>query len=97
MSEDFKNTYVRTFKGSCYGIGISLRGTNDPHVVFTLLFEDDEHWWDEPTHPIIFSSFWKDDIPHVIELANRWCENSCDIDEKDGINWGWKFRSKHVR
>lgn len=92
MSDDFKNNYFQIFRGSCFGIGLSKRGENDPHILFTILHEDDEHWWDSQEHPVTFSSFWHEDLPNTIKQATKWCEENAISDVVESIQYGWKLK-----
>lgn len=33
------------FKGNCKGIRLTRRGENDPHIMVSILTEDDENWF----------------------------------------------------
>ena len=94
VSDDFSREYVHVIRGACFGIGLSRRGVNDPHILFTILHEDDEHWWDDHNGPTTFSSAWHYDLPAAIKEAVEWCEANADPDipENIGAQLGWKFR-----
>ncbi len=93
MSDGFKQSYIATFRGHCFGIGLSRRGIKDNHVMFTILHEDDEYWWDEHDGFTTFSSGWHEDIPKVIAIAVKWCKEHCSPDIVNNHQYGWKFKS----
>ena len=72
------------------GLALHWRGRNDPHVLITLLGEDDEHWWAENVR---FSSAWLDDYIKIFQNAKAVLENSPNFkpDIVKGIQYGYKF------
>jgi hypothetical protein len=69
-----------------FGVRFTARGENDPHLLVTVLLEDDEHWHEKMT----FSSFWLNDLISVLEAARARLERAAD---KNPQGWGYQLRA----
>ena len=81
---------VTEFKGAQFGVKLTPRGDNDPHVCIQLLGEDDEHWF-EIGDP--FSSFWIDDLIQQLQNAKKALETM----PKDRHGYGREFRDEEKK
>lgn len=93
MSEDSRDDpsvseCVRTFRGSCFGVGLKRRGPLDNHVMFVILVEDDGYW--NVSRNSSGSSYWMPELIECFNAAKHWMETNCDRPD----HWGWKFREK---
>ncbi len=77
--------FRQVFLGECMGVGLDQRD-DDLHVCFTILAQDDGHWFasDESA-----SSYWLPELAAQLQVALDWCEKNCD----GGSRSGWKFKS----
>lgn len=94
MSDKIK-PYEKAFFGGITGILLRKRGSNDPHIIFEIIYEDDGYWFAaRESHNNSTSSSWFSDYLLVLTEAIKWCEKNCDPDivEESGIQYGWKFR-----
>lgn len=83
--------YEHVITDTCHGVLFTRRGKDDPHVMFTIITEDDESWFVSTVDP---SSFWTKRLIKVLQEAQEWMEENCEPDiDKDGHQWGYKFRS----
>jgi hypothetical protein len=73
------------FKGECKGVLLKPRGKDDPHVLVSILTEDDEHWSEHDC----FSSYWLDELIDQLQQARRALETF----PKDRDGCGWEFPS----
>ena len=80
-SEEPKEVF---FKESTVGVKLSERGSSDPHILFSLLIEDDESWR-ETNFKV--SSYFIDETIKVLKKAKKYMEKQT----KDG-NFGYKFQ-----
>jgi hypothetical protein len=87
-SLDDAGQYVKIFLGGCFGIGLRPRGKADNHICFTLLVEDDEHWFPSCSGG---SSSWLEDVLEVTRAATNWCLSYAVPDMHNGRQYGWKF------
>lgn len=76
--------YEKIFLGKCHGVILTHRGEDDPHVCVQIITEDDENWFVSDNS---FSSFWLPDLMSVLQEAQDWMNQNCDMDD-----CGWKFR-----
>lgn len=77
------------FKGNCKGIRLTRRGENDPHIMVSILTEDDENWFVDKNNK--FSSYWIDDLIKQLNTAKSFIESQePDIYEK--TQYGFKFK-----
>ena len=76
-------------KGECVGVRLTQRNTDDPHIMFTLLVEDDGNWFplssDDPLeggsrYGGDFSSHWIDETLDMLKAAKAVMQTQ----EKDG-------------
>ena len=88
MSEEIK-PFREMFLGSIVGVLLTERGASDPHVCFQLIHEDDGHWFLSTNSASIF---WVDDYINVLTEVKKWCEENCEADIHNGIQYGWKFK-----
>jgi len=80
------------FLGNCHGIGLSARGPKDPHIILTLLNEDDGHWF--VSRNGCFSSFWAPELEELMTRVNTWLTHEePDVDDQ-GRQWGWRFKTR---
>jgi hypothetical protein len=70
------------FLGELFGIGLSKR-SQDEHIMFTILHEDDEHWFTS-VNPC--DSFWINDLQEVIEEVKKYLNLWAEVDE-----YGYRF------
>ena len=85
LSEEAKLCEV-LFLGECCGVGLSKRGgEKDPDVCFTILVEDDGHWF--ITRSGQTSMYWWSDLRRQMDLAEAWLKTNAEVHP-----WGWKFR-----
>jgi len=54
---------------------LTRRGVDDPHVVFTVIMEDDDYWF-FPEKYATSSVFFKDAMS-VLRHAEKWCKKNC--------------------
>lgn len=80
--------YEQVFLGKCKGIALSRRGKNDPHVMFTVLTEDDGNWFasNGPT-----SLYWMMELQQQMNASVLWLRENADV-SPDG--YGWVFKEK---
>jgi hypothetical protein len=90
MSVDL-GQFEKVLLGKQCAVGLSRRGVNDPHVILTLLSEDDGNWFVMSNG---MSSYWIHDLASVVAEAIHWCEQNCEPDFVEGLTWGWKFRTR---
>ena len=90
-SIDDQSDYEHIILGHQFGIGLRMRGRNDPHVCFHILSEDDGHWFVNEGGA---STSWFSDLTSVIERAVTWCTTNCDADvsNTDRRQYGWIFK-----
>lgn len=74
------------FKGSCKGVRLEKRGSNDNHIQVVLLTEDDENWFDGER----FSSYWIDEMIEKLQDAKRYIETQ-EPDIYNGRQYGYRF------
>ena len=77
--------YEQLILGSCAGVALSRRGPNDPHVMFTLLVEDDMFWHVSNNG---FSTGWLNEVLEVHRAAKKWLKANCSRDSE-----GFKFKN----
>lgn len=90
------------FKRENRGVRLKNRGSNDPHIIVTLLSEDDEMWFEKCS----FSSSWLDEMIEVLSAAKDWMEKNAKEDRYDmnqntpiptddpsGRQFGYKFKT----
>ena len=79
----------------CHGIGLNRRGDNDPHVMFTMLCEDDGQWFENRGES---DCYWMLGQVEVLQAAMQWIEANCDPHIPTVSGWpenqpsGWDFR-----
>lgn len=92
--DDFKNL-VHIIQGDCSGVAITTRGEDDPHLMFTILMEDDGYYF--PAHMGgRWSSYWIDDVQRSLRLAREWMEENGFSDTENGEfpkGLGWALKS----
>lgn len=86
---DIKNI-IKVFKGELKGIVLSKRGDNDPHIMFTIISEDDGDWFKEVNN--CSSSYWIDDLREQITEASIWLKNEALPDIYEGRQYGYKIK-----
>ena len=77
------------FKGSCAGVRLIPRGTNDNHICFEILTEDDGTWFTSSSY---FSSFWCEELIIQLQYAHDYMKTQ-EPDMYEGQQFGWKFKS----
>ncbi len=87
---------MKRFLGDCIGVELIPRGSTDNHILFKLLVEDDENWFDSG---FSVSSSWIDETMEVLRMAKMYMEERCEPDiAKDAsgfppnTQFGWKFK-----
>lgn len=83
MIEDID--YRKAFFGNQKGVLLSNRAPNDPHVVFTIITEDDGQWF--MGGDSVTSGYWLKDLQQVLKEAEVWLDNFATKDQ-----WGWIFK-----
>lgn len=78
--------FEKVFLGKCMGVGLRRRGENDPHVMVTLLTEDDESWFVSSGNN---SSYWLPELLEVLAEARDWMDKHCEKGK-----WGWAFKKE---
>ncbi len=78
--------YEKIFFGDVFGVMLTRRGADDPHVVFTVIFEKDNYWFVPNKWSTASSAFFKDSIS-VLRHAENWCKKNC-LDD----TFGFKFK-----
>jgi hypothetical protein len=74
------------FKGKCKGVRLIKRSTDDSHISFQLMTEDDENWIiDESSRT---SSYWIDELIAVLTQARAFMQTQ--VPEENGF--GFKFK-----
>lgn len=91
MSEEIK-PFKQIFLGYVAGVVLRPRRSNDNHVSFEIIAEDDLHWFPAKSGSGVASSHWFEDYLSVLEAAKKWCEENCDPDMYNGRQYGWKFK-----
>ena len=77
------------FKGKCLGVRLYPRSSEDPHVCFELLTEDEGNWLLGLNGP---SSFWLPDLITALSKARTWMNKNCIKEQaEDGTTCGYKF------
>ena len=71
---DFHGSIYAVFLGGCFGVALTARGENDPHVCFEIFCEDDGHWFPTTSN---FSSWWLDNICEVLNCAKEFIKENC--------------------
>ena len=77
------------FKGNCKGIRLTRRGENDPHIMVSILTEDDENWFVDEKNK--FSSYWIDDLIEQLKNAKSFIESQ-EPDVYEKRQYGFKFK-----
>ncbi len=85
------------FLGECRGVVLAPRGDDDPHVMFSLVTEDDGNWFDEEGVSSEEdgyaqgggSSHWLDETIAMLVAARDYIRANCEP-EPDG--YGYRFR-----
>ena len=76
MYEEDLPPIVATFKGSCAGVVIYRRSTNESHLCFIPICEDDGNWF-VAKHG--WSTYWLDELYNQMDQAYHWLENNCKM------------------
>lgn len=79
-----------TVKGRCIGVQLEQRGSDDNHIMFRLLIEDDENW--RPTNFCVSSS-WLDEAIQVLKTTRDMMRNTATPDMHNGRQYGYNFKS----
>ena len=74
------------FLGSCFGVILTRRGREDPHICFQIVVEDDGNWFVSETSG---DSYWLTELHEQMGRAIEWCKNHAEPDKRD---IGWKVR-----
>lgn len=79
----------RTFKGECMGVRLVPRDSENSHIYFEVMVEDDELW-----HPkLLASSAWLDELIAVLQEARAAIQQAGVPDVAgDGRQYGWRFK-----
>lgn len=86
--------FHKVFLGKTLGVGLSRRRARDPHVVFTILSEDEGNWFIAGREGVGLSSstYLMQEMIDVLQEAFSWvCEN-CDPYLVGDETYGWKFK-----
>lgn len=75
--EDIKDI-VHVIKGSCFGIVLSKRGSNDSHLLFTWIVKDDFENWFLSKNDTDGSVGWFEDVERVLKEAIAWVKENTD-------------------
>jgi len=81
--------YREMFLSGVFGILLRNRGKDDKHVCFEILGEDDGYWFSTNGTA---SSAWFENLEGVVAEARKWCEENCEPDIHNDIQYGWKFK-----
>lgn len=76
---------VTIIEGDCSGICIHLRADYDPHLMFTILGEDDGAYF-VAADPC-WSTAWMKDVRSSIAMAEAWLEINAEKDD-----FGWRIK-----
>ena len=76
----------QVFKRNCFGVILSARGKDDPHVCFTIIVEDDGNWFVSKNGQS--SSFWLPELIGVLAEVDDWLADNCT---KESGGFGWDF------
>lgn len=84
--EESKTPVVKLFLGDVCGVRLVLSGvkSNEKHICFQILGEDDGYWFVRGDDHCI-SSYWIKDMHEVINAAYSWCVSEC---ERDSDSYG---------
>ena len=74
------------FLGSCFGVILTRRGREDPHICFQIVVEDDGNWFVSENGG---DSYWLAELHEQMGRAIEWCKNNAQPDKR---NIGWKVR-----
>jgi len=74
----------QVFKRNCFGVVLSERTSDDPHVCFTIIVEDDGNWFVNGKDAA--SAVWVGELHELLGEANRWMVEHCKKDVG-----GWRF------
>ena len=86
LSQEIEDSgYEKIFLGDAFGVMLTRRGADDPHVVFTMIMEDDNHWF-VPRSGSVSSSFFFKDAISVLRHAENWCKENC-LDDTCGFQF----------
>lgn len=77
------------FKGNCKGVKLTKRGENDPHIMVSILVEDDGNWFVDEKNK--FSSYWIDDLIEQLNNAKSFIESQ-EPDIYEDKQYGFKFK-----
>lgn len=69
----FDKNIFKTFKGDCFGIG--LYEADDGHILFQVIVEDDDNWFE--SHNSGGDVFWLEDLGIQIYAAKKWVKEEC--------------------
>lgn len=61
------------FLGDCFGVVLTKRGPNDPHVCFTIIVEDDGTWAERSES----SFYWMKDLQDVLKASTKFVKKFC--------------------
>ena len=75
----------QVFKRDQFGVVLSERGPDDPHVRFTVIGEDDGNWFVSEGGA---SSSWLSELISVLNEAHRWITRNC---AREPSGFGWRF------
>jgi hypothetical protein len=85
VNKDFKVVFL----GKCLGVGLRPRGgmglTDDQHVCFHILVEDDGGWFDKAGGGI--STYWLPELIQKLNTAQIWLEENATK-----YQYGYVFR-----
>ena len=77
--------------GECSGVALLPRGSEDDHICFIILSEDDGHWFQSHSG---WSSYWLEDVRKQMERAEAWCKVNAEPDiHRNGGQYGYKFKN----
>jgi hypothetical protein len=61
------------FLGDCFGVVLTKRGPEDPHVCFTIVVEDDGTWAERSRS----SFYWMNDLQDVLKASMKFVKKFC--------------------
>jgi len=82
--------YEKIFLGNISGILLRKRnGDTDPHVCYSHICEDDEHWFPIDVSSDKTDSYWLESEIKLQKYVLNWIKRNCIREEKEG----WRFRT----
>lgn len=86
LAETIDGEFQEIFLGDCFGIGLSERNDGKKHILFTILVEDDGHWFASKSG--VASAYWIPDLQEVLVEVKKYLDEEAIYKEGDG----WYFK-----